>query len=333
MTARSAATSVGCEAEAGTSNGVRDSRSRIRRAQRTVEGACGQARRHERKGLVGPARQRSPVREAGVGVGGVLEHGVRQRSRGDVPTGRVERQGRDEQRGDAARLVGLRRGVDHTGPDGGRPRRHGPGDAPGPGAALLDRPVREQLERQLPLRRLDRPALVDVRDPTGRAVQGAVLDQDLDESRQRQQERVADVAQQPADLVGGHLVAQLQDDRAVVPRRRPTLRGEGQAQRGQGAVPAADLVVERGVALRGQQRGRVTDRVAHAAGRRQQRDLVGHRADRGEADPEPTDHGRAVTTFRRRPHRRQRRDAGRVERVPGVRGDQDERAVGGTIES
>jgi predicted N-acetyltransferase YhbS len=76
------------------------------------------------------------------------------------------------------------------------------------------------------VRRGDAPAVRDVRDAAHRMLARIVLDHDLHEPGQREQHRVADLREQRPHLVGGDLVAQLEDDSRVVTRRRGTLGGQ-----------------------------------------------------------------------------------------------------------
>ena len=215
---------------------------------------------------------------------------------------------------------------------------HRPRDAPGPCAALLDRSAGQQVEPELPLRGLDDPALVHVGDPAVRRVRGVVLDQDLDQPGQREQERVADVTQQAADLVGGDLVAQLQHDRGVVaggwaPGRRGTA----------GAAPGGS---RHGAGPRRPARGcpRPPPRSRPVVSRDEKRtppvvDSNESSSDtaRTAANPtpnRPTTRALAGSSPRLDDARIDDRDATPVgvERVPGVRRDEDQGAVVGPVE-
>ncbi|OIQ76441.1 hypothetical protein GALL_418800 [mine drainage metagenome] len=139
------------------------------------------------------------------------------------------------------------------------------------------------------------------------------------------------------------MVPERQDDRRLVPRRRVAGVLEREPEHRQRAVAVRDLLGE-GVASDGARAGRDVRRgqpgqcverarqgELHGPGRGQHGDLVGHGADGGEPDAEPADHARRGRgpALRGRPQRGQRRDTGRVQRRPGVRGDQDRVRPGG----
>ena len=245
-----------------------------------------------------------------------VDQEVGQRTRGHVPPRRVERERRDEQTREVERLVGRRRRVQR--------RRNGlSGEWPGPEhrplrqVALLDRAVREQPRIGAPGPAYDLPAVVAGEHRLG----AGHLHDDLGQPRQREQERVVDLGEQPAGEVGGGRVAQGQHHRGVEPGLGRAVVGVRQPEQRDVATAARELV---GEGRYGEDcRLRVGERPAHATGRRGDPRLVGDSEHGGEPDAEAPD-GLVVTviTFGRCPQRRERLDAGRVERRAGVRGRQ-----------
>ncbi len=91
--------------------------------------------------------------ELRVRLRGRVHQEVPRRPRRDPPPRRVEREGRQQQRGQVQRVVRRRRGVDDRGRAGGQRRRRpvshrdGPGDRPARTVPFLDRTVGEQRVR------------------------------------------------------------------------------------------------------------------------------------------------------------------------------------------
>lgn len=89
-----------------------------------------------------------------------------------------------------------------------------------------------------------------------RAVLGAVqrphpvrgVDDDLFEAGQRQEQRVVDGGEQPADEILGDAVAQRQDDDRVVPVRRGALGRQREPEQRYVTVAAAEFVTQAGAA-------------------------------------------------------------------------------------
>ena len=213
--------------------------------------------------------------------------------------------------------------------------RQRPGDLPASLAALLDGTVRDQREGDLPGAAHHPPPVLDVGDPAHGGV--VDLDEDLGETGQGEQQRVPDGDQLCGHVLHRGVIPERQHDRRLVTRRRVAGVREREPEHRQRAVAVRDLLGE-SVASDGARAGRDVRRgqpgqgVAragqgelHRPRRGQDPDLVGHGADGGEPDPEPAHHaGRAGRpALRGRAQRGQRRDTGRVERRPGVRGDED----------
>ena len=213
-------------------------------AQDTVDGPERQADRHQgQDARIGGQR----ADQLGVGGGGVAEHGVAQRTGGDVSAGRVERQRRGEQGRQAEPLVG-----DGRCTDGGRdPYRkwlqHAipveadrPEHLPRGTGTLLGRAVCQQLGRQRALGSdhppAQRVAVIDdhrVAVRSGFGGQGPLhpleIDVDAGQRRQGEQQGRVDAGQHPYGKVMGRPVAQRQPDLGVVSagRRDPRRRTAG----------------------------------------------------------------------------------------------------------
>lgn len=224
-----------------------------------------------------------------------------------MAAGGVERQRRDEQRGNAEGFVGGGRRVDDgggAGAYGGAFRVHGdgPGDRPVRAQPFLAGPVGEQ-------RGLDGAVVGDgapavrtvcgVLDVDVRAVLRAAqrphgvrgFDHDLVEPAQGEQEGVVDRVEQPDHEVLGATVAQREDDDGVVPVGCGALGGQREPQQRYVAVAAAELVAEAG-AGDGRAGGEVAglgEGPADAAVPADDGGLVAHREHGGEPDAEPAD--------------------------------------------
>jgi hypothetical protein len=293
-----------------------------------------------------------------VHLGGLLDQEVGQRTGRDMTTRRVQREGRDEQRGDAERLVGGRRRMHDRadGRDGGRLGQpvalgrllggDGPGDGPVRAVPLLDRTVAQQLRRDLAGRRGHLPAALaglvghhhdrrtrevvrGLLDPAGQGAQqvAVALHRHLDQAGEGQQQRVVDLVEQTAGQVLGCGVAQRQHDDGVVALRGGALGGQRQPQQRDVAVAAAQLLGE--ARLLGGQAPGLRERPADPARTAQHGRLVRHREHRREPDTEPPDRRprgrgpggrRAVLALGRGPQRGERFDALGVQRGAGVRG-------------
>jgi hypothetical protein len=245
---------------------------------------------------------------------GPPDEGVGQRSRGDLPTGRVQRERADQQRGQVERLVGRRRGVQH-----GRHRlarqRQRPGQRPGGPVALLDRAVREQ-GRVDPAGPADHPPASRVGHHPAYAVD---LDRDLGQGGQREQQRVVHLAELAAHQLDRSRVAQWEQDGRGEAAHRPAGRRPGQPEHRQLATAPARLVRER-VDLGDGAPGPVGV-PPDGAGLGQHLGAVGDGQDGTEPHAEATDG--AVVALAGGAQRAERLDTGRVQRGAGVRGCQD----------
>ncbi|UKJ62378.1 hypothetical protein H1Q78_11200 [Cellulosimicrobium cellulans] len=272
---------------------------------------------------VGAARPREPSEQLRVRPPRRARDVRGDRTGRDVPARRVQREGRQEERGERETLVGGGRRVQDVGARtvaGQRPR-----DRPPRRRTLLDRAVGEQGRVDRPLPAQDGPPVGDVGDP-------ALLDavpghDDLGERGEREQQRVVHSGELRADGGEGVGVAQLDLDDRVVARRHLDAGRERETQHREPVGPARHLGGEVGTVG-----DHVVERGARAGERQLDRTLprpdphpVGDRADGREADPEPADRGRpsdgvARTLPRRgRAQRHERRDARRVQRLAGVR--------------
>lgn len=170
------------------------------------------------------------------------------------------------------------------------------------------------------------PAVHGVVDVRVGAVLGAVqrpypvggVDDDLVEAGQRQEQRVVDGGEQPADEVLGDTVAQRQHDHRVVPVRCGALGGQGEPEQRYVTVAAAEFVTETGAAgggLLGEAAG-LGEGPADPTVPADDGGLVTDREHGGEPDTEPADGGLVALALGGGPERAERFDAGGVEGAP-----------------
>lgn len=293
-----------------------------------------------------PFAHRPPAgEEFGVHVRRPLHEEVGERSGCRVPAGGVQREGRDEQRGDTERLVAGRRGV-HDGAGAGVGRGavgvggHGPGERPVRAQPLLDGPAGEEFGGERPVRGRRTPpgrtvsrVLHDDEGVLGAAADRADrvrLDHDLLEPGEGEEESVVDAVQEALGEVGGGGVAQREDDDGVVGVGRGALGGERESQQRDMAVAAADLVAEPGAVpcgvggvLTGLGEGPADPAVPADDG-----GLVGDGEHGGEADAEAADRAVLAVALGGGTQGGEGLDTGRVQRGAGVGGEQDALAEG-----
>ena len=288
--------------------GLRRERAEHSRAQGTVQRAGRHRCRHEVERVLGLRG------ELGVGLGRPGDEEVGERPRRDVASSGVERERGDQQRGQVEGLVGRGRRVHR--------RRHrlprhrtGPGQRPPRPVPLLDGAVEQQLRVE------GTRAAYDV--PPGRVrhhpCRPVGHDLDLGQVRQREQQGVIDLREQPSRERGSIGVAQGQRDGRGEARLRELVARQGQPQDRQLAPSSGQLLGQRrngedGVSGSGR-------RPPQGPGVGSQPGLIGHGQDGRETDTEAS-RGCPVTdgavSLGRGPQGRERLGAGRVERRTGV---------------